>query len=198
MTTIELGDLPALRIGEIVLRTNRYEAMKRWYRAVLEVDPHYEHIPVDNGQPHVAEAWASQIRLCFFRLVLDHPYQQVVALFEVTGTGDATSEAAGLHHMQLRDQSAATFARRCARLQTVNIEPFRAMNHGPTTSCYYRDPDRNVVEIAVANYQDVEQFLAAGQSEEFRRNPSGRPLDIRRFLDVAQGDRRLVAPPAQK
>jgi catechol 2,3-dioxygenase-like lactoylglutathione lyase family enzyme len=188
--TATSGPLPVLQLGEIVLRTGGYEAMKHWYRQILQIDPHLEHVPTAMPTAAVTTAsqpWASQVRLCFFRLVLQHPYQQVVALFEVPGTTAATTEAAGLHHLQLRDASRTTLAQRYRLLRGLDIVPYRAMDHGPTSSLYYRDPDGNTVEIAVPNSPDPAQFLTAEAAEEYRRNPSGQILDMARFLEATDG-----------
>ena len=69
------ASLPGLRIGEVVLRTGRYDEMKQWYSQVLAMDPYLEHIPVGMPEPHTnvaTQLWATQLRLCFFRLALDH------------------------------------------------------------------------------------------------------------------------------
>lgn len=192
-------DLPALQIGEIVLRTGRYDAMKHWYREVLRVEPYYERTGADGTTPSQAgeQAWATQVRLCFFRLVLVHPYQQVVALFDVPGVDDSHAQSAGLHHMQFRDPAPAVLARRFLALRAAGIVPFRAMDHGPTTSLYYRDPDRNVVELAAPNHARVEDLLHSLDADEFRINPSGKPLDVERFIEqsavVASAGARLEA-----
>ena len=186
--------LPPLRIGEIVLRTGRYEAMKHWYRTVLRIDPYYERTDAaarpqrDASADSACEdsargiAWAAEVRLCFFRLILDHPYQQVIAIFDTPGVTQPGANAAGLHHMQLRDPSHEVFARRYRCLRNSGIEPFRAMDHGPNSSLYYRDPDDNIVEIAVPNHASADRYLEALASDEFKANPSGRPLDLAKLL----------------
>jgi len=171
--------LPGLRIGEVVLRTGRYEKMKQWYCQVLGMGPYLEHLPVEMPEPHTnvaTQLWATQLRLCFFRLALDHPYQQVVAIFDVPGTQPLASSGPGLHHIQLRDQSPRIMARRHVKLRSLGIVPFKAMDHGPTTSFYYRDPDQNVVEIAAPNHAGVADFLLASQTPQYMSNPSGQSI----------------------
>ena len=184
------NEFPPLRIGEIVLRTGRYETMKHWYCTVLRVDPYFERnvaaarmrCEASHDGPRAEAprglAWAAEVRLCFFRLILDHPYQQVVAIFETPGATQPAANTAGLHHLQLRDPSREVLARRYRALSAVGIEPFRAMDHGPNSSLYYRDPDDNIVEIAVPNYSSVERYLQALASDEFKANPSGHRLDL--------------------
>ncbi|MGJ7511534.1 VOC family protein [Variovorax sp. GT1P44] len=171
-----------LRIAEVVLRTSRFDQMRTWYASVLELAPYYEHSPPvaaqcagegKNGEP----IWTGPSRLSFFRLLLDHPYIQVVALFDISATGFADPAGPGLHHMQLRDASLVTMAERYRRLKVLRIEPFRTVDHGPTLSFYYHDPDRNVVEIAASKHESVEAYLAALARPEFKRNPSGYPVD---------------------
>lgn len=193
--------LPPPRIGEVVLRTGRYAGMKDWYRTILRVEPYFERIEVNSASAPGSggQAWAAQVRLCFFRLVLDHPHQQVVAIFDVPGVGDASSASAGLHHVQLRDPCGEVLAHRYSTLKAAGIEPFRAMDHGPNTSLYYHDPDGNTVELAAPNYVEVAAYLNSLASEAFKANPSGLPLDLAGFAErfpVTRQNRRsgLVGP----
>jgi len=172
---------PHLRIGEVVLRTGRYDEMRSWYRFLLDLDPYYENLPAGRNEPGPDRAaWATQVRLAFFRLSLDHPYQQVIALFDVPGTGALDPTAAGLHHMQLREDSLQSLATDYRRLKANGIAPFRTVDHGPSMSFYYKDPDSNVVELAASNHATVDAYLASLDSAEFRRNPSGSPVDADR------------------
>jgi catechol-2,3-dioxygenase len=170
---------PNLRLGEIVLRTSRYEEMRRWYRLLLELEPYFETNLADQTEQERERTgrWANQQRLCFFRLMLEHPYQQVLALFDVPGTGLDDPVGPGLHHLQLRDETLQTMAARHCYLKSAGIVPFRTLDHGPSLSSYYRDPDHNVVEISASNHVGKDDFLAALGSREFRRNPSGRQVD---------------------
>lgn len=173
--------LPMLRLGEIVLRTDRFDEMKRWYRSVLQTDPYYEHVPVLAAKPSQAQSvdgqWATQVRICFFRLALEHPYQQVIALFANHAVEGTSAMLGNLHHLQLGDESPRVMARRYLELKATGIVPFRVMDHGPTLSFYYRDPDENVVELAAPNHEEVIQFLSALEAPEFARNPSGRSVN---------------------
>ena len=171
-----------LRIAEVVLQTSRYDQMRAWYASVIEIDPYFEHLPSMTARDETKDgngesAWARQSRLCFFRLLLDHPYFQVIALFDVPSTGFSNPAGPGLHHLQLRDASLLTMAGRYCRLKGLGIEPFRTVDHGPSLSFYYHDPDRNVVEIAASNHASIEDYLAALASPEFKRNPSGHHVD---------------------
>lgn len=170
-------DHPHLRIGEVVLRTGRYDEMRAWYHALLDLDPYYENLPEGRSETAPDQAWATQVRLAFFRLSLDHPYQQVIALFDVPGTGALDPTAAGLHHVQLREHSLQSMATNYRRLKAHGILPFRTVDHGPSMSFYYKDPDSNVVELAASNHATLDAYLESLDSAEFRRNPSGNSVD---------------------
>lgn len=51
------------------------------------------------------------------------------------------------------------------------------MDHGPSTSLYYRDPDQNAVEIAASNFATQEAFQACMASDAYSRNPAGKVID---------------------
>ena len=77
--------LPAMRLGEIVLATGNYEVMKAWYRVMLDLEPSLEHAPTDESATRSGSSPPKPTRMCFFRLHAEHPYQDVIALFEMPG-----------------------------------------------------------------------------------------------------------------
>jgi catechol 2,3-dioxygenase-like lactoylglutathione lyase family enzyme len=63
------------------------------------------------------------------------------------------------------------------RLADAGIEPVWCINHGPTTSMYYEDPDGHRIELQVDNFASTEQLLDWLSGEEFERNPIGIEFD---------------------
>lgn len=51
------------------------------------------------------------------------------------------------------------------------------VNHGPTTSFYYKDPDGNKIEAQVDNFDTVEEAAAFFYTPEFAENPIGVDFD---------------------
>ena len=163
--------LPSMQLGEIVLKTSRYAQLKGWYRKMLGIDPFTEHVPEG------VRADGAPVRMCFFRLHFAFPFQQMIALFEVPGTRDRATNDPGLHHMQLRNATMGDLCERYRRLARDGVLPHRALNHGPSTSFYYRDPDHNVVEISAPNFATGEEMLASFRTESYLRNPAGFNVD---------------------
>lgn len=177
-------DLTPMRISEIVLKTSRFDELKVWYQGVLGVAPFYEHVPKGGAKKAATgqQERASDIKLCFIRLHMDHPYVQVLAIFEVPGTGNAAGDEPGLHHMQLRNATMNDLFKRYERLKSIGILPHRTANHGPGTSFYYRDPDRNIVEISSSNFTSQADYLAYFTSDSYKRNPSGMEIDADEYI----------------
>ena len=63
------------------------------------------------------------------------------------------------------------------RLRGRGIRPFFCVNHGPTTSMYYRDPDGNRVELQIDNFATAEEGQAWMLSPAFDANPIGVTYD---------------------
>lgn len=179
--TCSANALPSMRLGEIVLATGRYDAMTAWYRQLLDIEPSLEHAN-DTGVPTGGPP--KPTRMCFFRLHIEPPYQDVVAIFEMPGTRDAPSGDPGLHHMQLRNASLPVLGERYRRLRDLGVLPYRAMDHGPSTSLYYHDPDHNAVEIAASNFATLEEFQACLASDAFKLNPTGKAIDPQSLMTL--------------
>jgi catechol-2,3-dioxygenase len=158
-------DLPSVRLSEIVLRTSRYQELKDWYQALLGIDPY-----LDTEE------------FCFRRLHVDYPYTQILAIFHVPEASTPPLPVAGLDHIQLRHASLGDLFDRYDCLQAVGITPYSSMNHGPGTSFYYRDPDGNSVELSGPNFDDEQEYLAYFESESYRNNIAGVPVDPHDFV----------------
>lgn len=75
------------------------------------------------------------------------------------------------------------------RLKREGIAPHRTINHGGTTSMYYRDPDGNQVELQIDNFATLEETVAFIESDVFAANPIGVEFDADRLVErFRQGD----------
>ena len=79
----------------------------------------------------------------------------------------------GIHHFQFRIPTFDVLITKYERLAQCGIEPMQVFNHGPGTSMYYQDPDRNVAEFSSPNFDNQEDYLAYFQTEAYQRNFDG-------------------------
>ncbi len=76
----------------------------------------------------------------------------------------------GLHHTAFTYRDLGELLYTYRRLKAGGIEPYWCVNHGPTTSMYYRDPDGNRVELQVDNFATAEDATdsCGGTSQKTR------------------------------
>lgn len=63
------------------------------------------------------------------------------------------------------------------RLKKVGIKPVWSINHGPTTSLYYEDPDGIRLEFQTENFPTANETAEYFQSSAFADNPIGVDVD---------------------
>jgi len=56
------------------------------------------------------------------------------------------------------------------------------MNHGPSTSFYYRDPDGNRVELSAVNFPTEAEYVSFVASEAFKKNIAGMAINADEFV----------------
>ena len=69
------------------------------------------------------------------------------------------------------------------RLRAEGISPVRTINHGPTTSMYYADPDGNGVEFQVENFPTMAECIEFMNGPVFAENPIGVLFDADVLLE---------------
>jgi catechol 2,3-dioxygenase-like lactoylglutathione lyase family enzyme len=99
-----------------------------------------------------------------------------VAFVQIPGLEKASDKAWGLAHVAYTFADLGQLLSTYRRLEADGIVPVRTINHGPTVSMYYKDPDGNQVELQVDAFDKAD---AAGyfRTESFARNPIGVPFD---------------------
>jgi catechol-2,3-dioxygenase len=150
------------KLSHVVFQTNRKTEMQEWYCEVLGA-----HVTFENAQ------------LGF--ITYDDEHHRVAFVDfgpQLTRYGDAERAkeppaARGLHHVAFTFGSIEDLLATYRRLATRGIRPYRAIDHGPTTSMYYADPDGNRVELQVDNFESPEEATAWMSSPAFAANPIG-------------------------
>lgn len=144
------------KLAHFVVRTARHEETVRWYETVLGAH-------VVSGNP----------MLSF--LTFDDEHHRI-AVVHVPGLPDAPP-AAGIDHVAFTMASLGDLLHTYKRLRAAEIVPYWCINHGPTTSLYYRDPNGVQVELQVDNFADVTALNAWMRSGAFSKNPIGVEFD---------------------
>jgi catechol-2,3-dioxygenase len=138
------GPVSPAKFAHFVLITRDMARLRDWYVAVLEGGVIYED-PI----------------LCFISYDEEH---HRVAIGAFPGVEEREQgPRVGLHHTAFTYRDLGELLYTYRRLKARGIEPYWCVNHGPTTSMYYRDPDGNRVELQVDN------FATAEEATEFMR-----------------------------
>lgn len=146
------GRIAPVKLAHVVRRTARFEEMVAWYETVL-----------------AARVVHADGMLAF--LTYDDEHHRI-AIARIPGIEDASPMAAGTDHVAFTHAGLGDLLNTWARLRAEGIEPYWCLNHGPTTSMYYKDPDGNKVELQIDNF-DTEETNRWMRSGEFAENPIG-------------------------
>ena len=90
--------------------------------------------------------------------------------------------AAGLDHLAYTYENLGQLLGTYKRLKGEEILPAWSINHGPTTSLYYADPDGNRVELQIDNFRTEAELKAFMESSAFEKNPIGVEFDPDKLL----------------
>ncbi|KAK4954229.1 hypothetical protein LTR10_007659 [Elasticomyces elasticus] len=169
--------LSPTKLAHVVLRSNNFDAMRAFYKTFLGATPAYEN--------HF---------LCFLRYDSEHHRLGIVNM----PIGPKNAATSGLEHISFTFNTLEELAMSYLQRQKHGIEPFWCVNHGPTTSVYYHDPDGNTLETQVDNF-DNEEAEAFMLSEAYEINPLGVDFtmkDLIARLQAGEDDRSIKQRPA--
>lgn len=145
------------KFAHAVLATKQFKEMVDWYTTVLE-----------------AEVVHSNAMLAFMTYDDEH---HRIAIAAVPGLADKPRHSVGLDHLAYTYANLGDLVFTYERLRDAGIKPVVTINHGPTTSMYYRDPDGNRVELQIDNFESVEELKGFFRSDAMRNNPIGVNFD---------------------
>lgn len=168
---------PAL-FAHFVLRTSNLPAMRNWYRTVLNA-----RIVHDDG------------RLCFMTYDDEH---HRLALIDVPKLERPAADSWGLNHLAYSYKSLRDLLSTYVRLREQGIVPFRPINHGPTVSMYYHDPDGTGIELQVDAFPTKQEAEAWFGQDDFKENPIGvlfDPEDLLQAFEAGVPEAELLARP---
>ena len=134
--------MPPTKLAHLVFQTNRLKDMRDWYCSVLGgrvvyEDPHLSFVTYDDEHHRVAFVDFGPLA----------PRDDGSGQLMVRPT-----DRPGFHHVAFTFGSMGDLLDNYVRLKNHGIRPFYCVNHGPTTSMYYADPDGNRVELQIDNF----------------------------------------------
>jgi len=156
------GRVAPVQLAHVVRRTSRFDAMLAWYQTVLG-----------------AEVVHSDGMLAFLTYDTEH---HRIAIANIPGLDDQPPMAAGTDHVAFTFADLGDLLYTYARLKAAGIEPYWCINHGPTTSMYYKDPDGSRVELQVDNFPTAEECNRWMRKSDFAANPIGVVFDPEALL----------------
>lgn len=146
------------RLAHIALRTRQLDTMAEWYMRVLGAHAAYR-----------------SDKVAFLTYDEEHHRIALLALDDYPGRPEKV--CVGYYHTSFAYDTLAELLETFRRLRAEGIVPYRTINHGPTVSMYYADPDGNQIELQVDSFPNPEVTNAWMRSEAFSRNPIGIDFD---------------------
>lgn len=150
------------KLAHIVLQTGQLAALRDWYSQVLDARVVYE-------SPF----------LTFLTFDEEHHRLGIVQLPQPVAR---TSMTVGLAHSAYTFPTLESLLTKHEDLKNAGIQPHVPVQHGPTTSIYYRDPDGNTVELQIDNFSSSEEATEFMRSQEFQADPFGPSFDPEAML----------------
>jgi catechol-2,3-dioxygenase len=167
-----------IKIAHIVLQTNNSKALQEWYCTVLDGEMVH-----DAGFISFMSYDDEHHRVAFIT-----PGELETRRPGENGPDDLRAgRETGLHHIAFALEDLGELLDTYARLKNKGIRPFWCINHGVTTSMYFRDPDNNQVELLIDNFADASEAQAYMKSDAFAKNPVGIEYDPDDLLSRHRG-----------
>lgn len=155
------------KLHHVTLKTSRLQEMIDWYKILIGGEVNYM-------DPR--NAWMT-----------NDEANHRIAFLVAPGLSDdeAKSSHVGMHHSAFEYDSFDDLMSSYKRLKDEGIEPAFSLEHGLTTSLYYRDPEGNFVEMqndAFGDWALSTHFIRTSAS--FAANPIGYFFDPERVYQA--------------
>jgi catechol 2,3-dioxygenase-like lactoylglutathione lyase family enzyme len=157
------------KFAHVVLKTGNFDAVIGWYASVL--------------QARVA------FRNDFIAFLTYDDEHHRVAVINAPGSPAPADTEAGVHHIAYTYAELGELLATYRRLKASGIEPARCINHGPTISMYYRDPDGLRVELQIDVFATMDEAHAYLTGPDFAENPIGVIFDPEQMIRDYEGGR---------
>ncbi len=144
------------RLAHIALQTAQLPVLRDWYLEVLDA-----HVVFENDM------------LCL--MTFDEAHHRI-AMRQLPQPSPRTSRTVGLGHHSYTFAGLTGLLAKYEALKEAGIHPYLPVQHGITTSIYYRDPDGNLAELQIENMpaDEATRYL---HGPECRVDPVGPSFD---------------------
>jgi len=141
------------KFAHVVCLTDQLRPMRDWYLKVLNGSVAFEND-----------------KMCFLRYDDEHHRIGLIDFGRLEPKPQVPTPS--IDHFSFTYRDLGELFGTYLRLKAEGIAPFWCINHGPTTSMYYRDPDGHKIELQVDNLsnEECDAFFASGAYDE---NPIG-------------------------
>lgn len=140
------------KLAHVVLRTNNFLHLSSYYQTFLQA-----HINFENDFMHLLSYDDEHHRIGIVQMDIANKHVKTC----------------GLEHIAFSYSSLTELAMSYLQRKENGIQPFWCINHGPTTSLYYHDPDGNILELQVENFDTLQEAAEYMLSEAYLTNPIG-------------------------
>lgn len=150
------------KLAHVVLRARDLQRSRAWYLTVLQARPAFENEAV-----------------CFLTYDDEHHRIGLIGRPELDHGADSH---AGLDHIAFTYATLGELLATYRRLADEGITPYWTINHGPTISMYYKDPDGNRLELQYDVFERPEQVQAFFANGAYAENFIGVKFDPQDLL----------------
>lgn len=145
------------KLAHVVLQTPDMARLKDWYTKVLDAHVVYEN------------------ELSAF-LTFDDEHHRL-AILQLPGLVERSPLTVGMAHTAYTFETLPALMAKYHDLKEAGITPRVPVQHGVTTSLYYRDPDGNMVELQIDNFATPDEATAYMKGEEYNSDFIGPSFD---------------------
>lgn len=145
------------KLAHFVLQTGQLPLLRDWYLKVLDA-----HIVYENQ---------------FLSLMTFDEEHHRLGIVQLPQPVKRTPMTVGLAHSAYTFPGLERLLTKYEDLRKADIQPHVPVQHGPTTSIYYHDPDGNMVELQIDNFTTPDEATEYLGGEEFHADPFGPSFD---------------------
>jgi catechol-2,3-dioxygenase len=155
-----------VRFSHVVLQSYDMPRLYAWYQDAFELE-----VLARNERAMIATYDDEHHRFAFTQL---------------PGEAPASRSRSPLKHIAYAFGSLGELVAQYRHMKSLGRMPVECVNHGPTVSFYYEDPDGNGVEFFVDRFETMTEAKAFIASPQFQKNLFGYlvdPEDVAKQLD---------------